>query len=107
MQRVTTNNEPVSLGQPSALILLSLSDGPKHGYGITLDVAEQAGVRLGPGTLYGALSRLEEQGLIAALPAQGRRRPYELTGAGRTALTAHLALWQQVVDAGHARLGLA
>ena len=60
---------------PGLLVLTSLADGPKHGYAITADVEEFAGVRLGPGTLYGALARLESKGLIEALPAEDRRRP--------------------------------
>ena len=67
---------------PGLLVLSSLAGGPKHGYAITKDVEEVAGVRLGPGTLYGALSRLEERGLIEAMPSEDRRRPYRLTGDG-------------------------
>ena len=66
---------------PATLILSSLAQGPKHGYGITKDVEEFAGVRLQPGTLYGALSRLEHDGLIEALAGDGRRRPYGITPA--------------------------
>jgi DNA-binding PadR family transcriptional regulator len=94
-------------GEPGALVLLSLSDGAKHGYAITADVWEQTGVRLGPGTLYGSLTRLVERGLIAALPSDERRRPYEITSAGRVALTAHLATWSRVVQTGRTRLAQA
>jgi DNA-binding PadR family transcriptional regulator len=88
-------------------VLTSLADGPKHGYAITLDVEQLSGVRLGPGTLYGALSRLEDQGLIEALPADERRRPYRLTGAGRMALTEHLQMLERVTHSGLARLRVA
>ena len=71
---------------PAMLILISLADGPKHGYAITEDIDRFAGFRLGPGTLYGALARLEERGLIAALPPEDRRRPYRLTPSGEAAL---------------------
>jgi DNA-binding PadR family transcriptional regulator len=71
---------------PSLLILASLASGPKHGYAMMEDIAGMSGVRLGPGTLYGALARLEQRGLIAPLPAEERRRPYRLTGLGATAL---------------------
>ncbi len=71
---------------PSFLILISLAEGPKHGYAITEDVYRFAGLLLGPGTLYGALARLVERGLIAALPSEDRRRPYRLTASGETAL---------------------
>src|ERR1700681_3806397 len=64
---------------PATLILSSLADGPKHGYALTKDVEEFAGVRLAPGTLYEALARLESQGLIEALEPANRRRPYRLT----------------------------
>lgn len=67
---------------PSLLILASLAGGAKHGYAMMDDIEHFAGLRLGPGTLYGALARLETQGLIEPLPAQERRRPYRLTGAG-------------------------
>src|ERR1043165_8067396 len=50
--------------EPALLILVSLADGPKHGYSMTEDIEMVAGVRLGPGTLYGALARLETRGLI-------------------------------------------
>jgi len=82
----------------------SLADGPKHGYALTKDVEQFAGVRLAPGTLYEALSRLESQGLIEALEAEERRRPYRLTAAGATALEAHLAAQRQVADVGLRRL---
>ena len=49
---------------PSLLVLSSLAGGEKHGYAMVADIEAMAGVQLGPGTLYGALSRLESQGLI-------------------------------------------
>ena len=76
---------------PATLILSSLADGAKHGYALTKDIEQFSGVRLAPGTLYEALSRLEGQGLIAALPSEDRRRPYQLTASGAEALRAHLA----------------
>lgn len=89
------------------LVLLSLSGGAKHGYAMTADVLEQTGVKLGPGTLYGALTKLAERGLIAALPSEDRRRPYEITDAGRQALAAQLATWSRVVQTGRSRLATA
>ncbi len=85
-------------------MLTSLADGPKHGYAITQDVQELAGVRLGPGTLYGALARLEGKGLIEALPADARRRPYRLTGAGSEVLTGQLETFARVARTGLRRL---
>jgi DNA-binding PadR family transcriptional regulator len=89
---------------PATLILSSLADGPKHGYALTKDVEEFAGIRLAPGTLYEAFARLEAQGLIEALESADRRRPYRLTAAGATALRAHLDAQRRVTDTGLRRL---
>ena len=89
---------------PGLLVLTSLADGPKHGYAITLDVEQFAGVQLGAGTLYGALSRLESKGLIEALPAEDRRRPYRLTADGSAALEAELRQLHSVTARGLDRL---
>lgn len=76
--------------EPSLYILMSLSDGPKHGYAIMSDVEAISGSPLGPGTLYGALARLERRGLIEALEPDERRRPYRLTGLGAMTLRTQL-----------------
>jgi DNA-binding PadR family transcriptional regulator len=89
---------------PATLILSSLADGPKHGYALTKDVEEFAGVRLAPGTLYEALARLESQGMIEALEAEDRRRPYRLTAPGATALKLHLSAQRRVTEVGLRRL---
>jgi DNA-binding PadR family transcriptional regulator len=89
---------------PALLVLSSLAGGEKHGYAMVSDVLEMAGVHLGPGTLYGALARLQEQGLIEALPAEGRRRPYRITAAGSQALAQQLTTIAAVADRGLARL---
>jgi DNA-binding PadR family transcriptional regulator len=89
---------------PATLILSSLAEGAKHGYALTKDVEQFAGVRLAPGTLYEALARLESQGLIEALEAEDRRRPYQLTTAGAAALRVHLAAQRRVTDTGLRRL---
>lgn len=89
---------------PALLILASLADGPKHGYAMMEDIETLAGVRLGPGTLYGALTRLEERGLIEALPASERRRPYRLTAIGETTLREQLRSLEQFATAGLRRL---
>jgi DNA-binding PadR family transcriptional regulator len=91
-------------GEPGVLVLLSLSDGAKHGYAITEDIRQQTGIRLGPGTLYGSLTKLAERGLVSRLESDDRRRPYEITAAGRAALQAQLSTWSRIVDAGKARL---
>lgn len=71
-------------------VLLALADGPRHGYAIMSCVREhvQGGRRVGPGTIYGTIQRLEEAGLVRELPADGRRRSFELLPAGRAALEA-------------------
>ena len=69
-------------GEASVLILISLAGGPKHGYALIQDIRELADVQLGPGTLYGALDRLERLGLIEPLPADDRRHPYRITAPG-------------------------
>ena len=89
---------------PSLLVMSSLADGPKHGYAMTKDIQRFAGVLLGPGTLYGALARLQHQGLIEALPADDRRRPYRLSDRGAKLLAAQLETLQQVADTGLRRL---
>ena len=92
-------------GEPALLILVSLADGPKHGYAITEDIARFAGVRFGPGSLYGAIARLESRALIEALEAEDRRNPYQLTALGERALRARLASMQAVARIGQRRLG--
>jgi DNA-binding PadR family transcriptional regulator len=89
---------------PATLILSSLAGGAKHGYALMQDVEEFAGVTLRPGTLYGALSRLEGMGFIEALAGDGRRRPYRLTHDGAGALHEQLAAQRQVADVGLRRL---
>lgn len=91
--------------EPSLAILVSLSDGPRHGYAIMTDVEAMTGEPLGPGTLYAALARLERRGLIEALEPQDRRRPYRLTALGVTALRTQLAQLRAFVRTGLDRLG--
>jgi DNA-binding PadR family transcriptional regulator len=95
----------VSESDPVVLVLTSLAEGPKHGYAITRDVAETVAIRLGPGTLYGVLARLEGDGLIEALPAQGRRRPYRITAEGQRVLAGQARQMRRIADLGLRRLG--
>src|ERR1700691_3325079 len=76
-------------GDASVLILTSLADGPKHGYALIQDIKSFSGVQLGPGTLYGALDRLERLGLISELPSSDRRHPHPATAAGGKAVRSH------------------
>ncbi len=92
---------------PSLLIMSSLADGPKHGYAMSKDIESFAGVVLQPATLYGAVSRLETRGLIEALPAEERRRPYRLTSRGSAVLAAQLRTAQKVATTGLSRLATA
>ncbi len=90
--------------EPALLILISLADAPKHGYAMTVDIASIADVKLGPGTLYGAIARLESRGLIEAIESADRRNPYRLTGLGEKALRLRLATLEAVARAGRQRL---
>jgi DNA-binding PadR family transcriptional regulator len=90
--------------EPALYILISLADGPKHGYAMTQDIEGVAGHRLGPGTLYGAIARLEARGWIEALAAEDRRRPYRLTAAGQRVLRHRLESLRSVARVGRARL---
>jgi DNA-binding PadR family transcriptional regulator len=83
----------------------SLAEGPKHGYAMVQDVEETTGVRLGPGTLYGAVARLEARGLIEALDGgDSRRRPYRLTTRGVEVLEAQFESMQRFAGIGRRRL---
>lgn len=86
-------------------MLSSLAESDKHGYAIMRDVEEFAGVRLGPGTLYGAISRLDERGWIRGLKSGDRRQPYTLTAQGRAHLAEELSRIEMVLRAGKRRLG--
>jgi DNA-binding PadR family transcriptional regulator len=88
---------------PTILILASLADGDKHGYAIMEDIQVFAGIRLGPGTLYGAICRLEERGWIRAVKSKSRRQPYRITAEGSHHLKEQLTLLGQVVRIGNRR----
>ncbi len=90
--------------EPALHILISLADSPKHGYAITLEIEALTGTRPGPGTLYGAIARLEERGWIEALPAEDRRRPYSLTPAGRKVLKARVTALRAMTKLATSRL---
>ena len=94
------------VGEASVLVLISLAGGSKHGYALIRDIKELAGVELGPGTLYGALDRLERLGLVESLPADDRRHPYRITAPGAAALRVHLDSLERLSAAGRLRLQL-
>ena len=89
---------------PTLLILASLADGDKHGYAMMEDIQRFADVRLGPGTLYGAITRLEERGLIRPVPSGDRRQPYVITASGRTVLEEQTSNLERVLKTAQRRL---
>lgn len=90
-------------------VLLSLMDGPEHGYAIKLSIEErtQGEMSLGSGTLYQAIQRLEREGLIAGARAERvdarRGRSYRLLPPGKAAVQEHLRRLSRVVDYARAR----
>ena len=91
--------------EPALLVLVSLTDGPKHGYAIMADVETFGREPLGPGTLYAVLARLERAGLIEPLESDDRRRPYRLTDDGARAVASRLEGLDRFVALGRRRLG--
>ena len=106
-RNVVEAEEGAGLGHysdPPMLVLASLANGPKHGHAMIEDIVRLCGTRLGPGTLYGAIARLEQQGWIEPLPPEERRQPYRITTQGLQVLRAKLATLQQFTKAGLRRL---
>lgn len=91
--------------EPTLFILISLADGEKHGYAIMEDIEKSYGITIGPGTLYGAIGRMEKLKLIEALPAKDRRKPYQITSEGKDYLRGKLKELEQVTKIGYKRLG--
>jgi len=109
MMRSITGSGSASLRRPNdppILILTSLAAGPKHGHALAKDIEAFAGVELGPGTLYGAITRLEERGLIEPLDSDDRRRPYRITAAGAAMLASAVTEMSRIAAVGASRLGL-
>jgi DNA-binding PadR family transcriptional regulator len=92
---------------PPILILTSLAGGPKHGHALSKDIEGFAGVVLGPGALYGAITRLEERGLIEPLESDDRRRPYRISATGSAYLAEAVGEMQRLADEGARRLAVA
>ena len=90
--------------EPALLILASLADGEKHGYAMMEDIRRFAGVDVGPGTLYGAITRLEERGWIEGLESEDRRKPYAITPAGKRHLQEEMTSLDQIVKTALRRL---
>lgn len=89
---------------PSLLVLISLAAGPKHGHAMLIDIERFAGQRLGPGTLYGAIERLEQDSLIEPLPPDERRTPYRLTADGARYLAERVSRMQRLARIAEARV---
>jgi DNA-binding PadR family transcriptional regulator len=89
---------------PELLILSSLAGGPKHGYAVMQDVSTFAGIDLGPGTLYTAITRLIDESWIEPLEATGRQRPYRITPAGLDHLREQLERMRWLATFGLRRL---
>lgn len=104
---VDGRDETAGLGHysdPPLLVLASLADGPRHGHAMIEDIVALSGTRLGPGTLYGAIARLEQQGFIKPMKPEERRQPYQITSAGLRVLRAKLTTLHQFSKAGLKRL---
>ena len=93
--------------EPAVLILISVAEQPRHGYAIADDIEAITGTRPGPGTLYGAITRLETRGFIEPVPSDDHRTTYELTPEGRQALQARLDAMDAVTRLGKERLSCA
>jgi DNA-binding PadR family transcriptional regulator len=94
------------LPERSVLVLTSLAGGDKHGYALIKDIEGFSGLTLGPGTLYGALARLEREGLVEAQPAVARRLPYRITSEGRRRLHEHLSESARIAAFGLDRIAM-
>ena len=106
MARKLKDGEKRRPNDPPILILTSLAGGPKHGHALSRDIEGFAGVVLGPGALYGAITRLEERGLIEPLESDDRRRPYRISVAGTAYLSEAVVEMQRLADEGARRLAV-
>jgi len=102
----TRPEDLIPLSRPVLHILLALADGERHGYAIMQDVEARSDgeVKIGPGTLYGAIRRLLEQKAIEEVPTpdpddDARRRYYSLTDFGREVLVAEADRLEKLVNA--------
>ena len=101
-QVVTASGDLGHFSDTPLLVLACLESGPKHGHSMLRTIESTYRTRLGPGGLYGAISRLEAKGLISALPAEERRRPYQITDAGLRLLRAQLDTMSRLTNRGSA-----
>ena len=101
-QVVKENDDLGHFSDTPLLVLACLESGPKHGHSMLRIIESTYRTCLGPGGLYGAISRLEAKGLISALPAEERRRPYQITDAGLRLLRAQLDTMSRLTNRGSA-----
>jgi DNA-binding PadR family transcriptional regulator len=104
MKRESSLQDLGRFSEPALLVLISVAEGPKHGYAMAQDIERVSGQKLGPGTLYGAITRLEAAKWIEPLPSDDRRRPYKLTSTGAQVLRARLDTLRAMTRAAQARL---
>jgi DNA-binding PadR family transcriptional regulator len=93
------------LSESTFYILVALVE-PLHGYGVMLRTAEisQGQVVIGPGTLYGAFSTLEKEGLISMVREEERRKVFRLTDRGKAVLDMQLERCQVMLENGRRAL---
>jgi DNA-binding PadR family transcriptional regulator len=86
-------------------IMVALANQPKHGYAIMKDILDLGGFSMRPGTLYAALARMERAQLVEEIQTSDyRRRPFRLTGRGRTRVEADLKMLATLASTGLRRL---
>ena len=83
---------------------MSLAESARHGYSVMQDIEQFSGIKLGPGTLYTAITRLVEKGMIRPEPAANRQRPYRITKTGLAALAEEVKKMRRIVNVGARRL---
>lgn len=87
------------------LVLTALASEPLPGHRIQAEIESLSGRPIGPGTLYGALGKLEDEGLVRPTGTPGRGVPYDLTATGRARLAEQTAATERIVQVARARLG--
>jgi DNA-binding PadR family transcriptional regulator len=100
----TDDPEHGHFSDPPMLILASLASGPKDAHAIAEDVPRLCGARLGLGTLYEVIHRLEDQGLLKALPHKKRSQQYRIAARGLRVLRARLVTLRRFTEAGWKRV---